>query len=427
MADTLPCRTVEFRVSPSSLRTAARLSRVKVSPILALSQRARELVAEGRDIIDLTVGEPDFDTPDEIKAAAKAAIDNGETKYTALNGEARLLSAIAQRMADRGVLTAESAVIACSGAKQVISHALEALLEPEEEVVLPAPYWTSYADMVRLKGGVPVSAPGRYDAAFGWRLDAASIEAAITPLTRWLILNTPNNPTGAGATEAELSAVAEVLRRNPHVWLLSDDIYEDLVYETPPRPFLRLHPELAGRTLLVNGASKAYAMTGWRIGWGVGPRALIGAMSSIQSQTTSAPCSISQAAALAALTGSQAPVERMRETFQARRDLLVALLDKIPGMSCPLPDGAFYAFPRISGLIGTRTMKGQVLASDVDVSTYLLDSAGVATVPGSVFGGAGHLRLSFAAKTELLTESCARIAAACAAVIEAPSHARLRS
>lgn len=410
-------------MSPSSLRTASRLSRVKVSPILALSQRARDLVAKGRDIIDLTVGEPDFDTPDEIKAAAKLAIDRGETKYTALNGETRLLSAIARRMAERGVPGSESAVIACSGAKQVISHALEALLEPDEEVVLPAPYWTSYADMVRLKGGAPVAAPGRYDPAFGWRLDAASIEAAITPRTRWLILNTPNNPTGVGATEAELAAVAEVLRRNPHVWLLCDDIYEDLVYETPTPPFLRLHPDLADRTLVVNGASKAYAMTGWRIGWGVGPKPLVAAMSSIQSQTTSAPCSISQAAALAALTGPQTAVERMREAFRARRDLLVALLDKIPGMACPVPDGAFYAFPRIEGLIGARTMKGEILASDVDVSTYLLDSAGVATVPGSVFGGPGHLRLSFATKSELLTESCARIAAACAAVVQAPTPA----
>jgi len=408
-------------LSPSSLRPASRLSRVKVSPILALSQRARELVAEGRDIIDLTVGEPDFDTPDEIKAAAKTAIDRGETKYTALNGDARLLAAIARRMADRGIHAADSAVIACSGAKQVISHALEALLESDDEVLLPAPYWTSYADMVRLKGGAPVIAAGRYDPAFGWRLDAAAIASAITPRTRWLILNSPNNPTGANATEAELAALADVLRGNPHVWILCDEIYDDLVYETPPRPFLRLHPDLANRTLLVNGASKAYAMTGWRIGWGQGPKALIAAMSSIQSQTTSAPCSISQAAALAALTGSQAAVERMRETFRARRDLLVALLDKIPGMSCTLPDGAFYAFPRIDGLIGARTMQGQVLASDVDVSTYLLDSAGVATVPGSVFGAPGHLRLSFAAKTELLTESCARIAAACAAVVEAPT------
>lgn len=410
-------------MTTSTLRPAARLSRVQVSPILALSQTARELVAKGHDIIDLTVGEPDFDTPDTIKAAAKAAIDRGQTKYTALNGDPALLAAIAERMAERGVLSGDSAVIACAGAKQVLSHALDAVLEPDDEVVLPAPYWTSYVDMIRLRGGQPVAAPGRYDPVRGWRLDPTAIAAAITPRTRWLLLNTPNNPTGAGATEAELRQIAEVLRRNPHVWLLCDDIYEDLVYGARPRPLLRLCPDLADRTLIVAGASKAYAMTGWRIGWGVGPKPLIAAMSAIQSQTTSAPCSISQAAALAAITGPQSDAARMRETFQARRDLLVGLLDKIPGMSCPRPDGAFYAFPKIAGLLGARTMKGRVLATDVDVSTYLLDSAGVATVPGSAFGGPGHLRLSFAAKTDLLTESCARIAAACAAVAEAPGIA----
>lgn len=410
-------------MSISTLRPAARLSRVQVSPILALSQKARDLVARGHDIIDLTVGEPDFDTPDTIKAAAKAAIDRGQTKYTALNGDPALLSAIGRRMTDRGVYTGDSAVIACAGAKQVLSHALEAVLEPDDEVIVPAPYWTSYIDMIRLRGGTPVIVQGRYDPLLGWRLDADAVAGAITPRTRWLLLNTPNNPTGAGATEAELAAMGEVLRRRPHVWALCDDIYEDLVYGQRPRPLLRICPDLADRTLMVGGASKAYAMTGWRIGWGVGPKALISAMSAIQSQTTSAPCSISQAAALAAITGPQSEAARMRETFKARRDLLVGLLDKIPGMSCPRPDGAFYAFPRIEGLLGARTMKGQVLATDVDVSAYLLDCAGVASVPGSAFGGPGHLRLSFAAKTELLTESCARIAAACAAVVPAPSIA----
>jgi len=403
-------------LSPSSLRVATRLKSIQVSPILTLSQRARDLRAAGRDIIDLTVGEPDFDTPEEIKAAAKAAIDRGQTKYTALNGAPELLEAIAERMIDRGVNLADQSIIACAGAKQVISHALEATLEDGDEVILPTPYWTSYLDMVRLKGGEPVAAPGRNDPRTGWRLDARSIEAAITPRTRWLILNTPNNPTGVAATDEELAQVADVLRRHPRVWLMCDDIYEDLVYGRRARPLLVSHPDLAERALAVNGASKAYAMTGWRIGWGAGPSALIAAMSIVQSQTTSAPCSISQAAALAAITGPRASVDAMRSAFRSRRDLLVSLLNEVSGMSCPTPDGAFYAFPSVRGLIGARTMKGDMLASDIDISTYLLESAGVATVPGTVFGVSGYLRLSFAAKAETLVEACARIGAACVAV-----------
>ncbi|MDP1619230.1 pyridoxal phosphate-dependent aminotransferase [Phenylobacterium sp.] len=403
-------------MSPSSLRVAKRLKSIKVSPILTLSQRARDLRAAGRDIIDLTVGEPDFDTPDDIKAAAKAAIDRGQTKYTALNGAPELLAAIAERMIDRGMNLADQSIIACAGAKQVISHALEATLEDGDEVILPAPYWTSYLDMVRLKGGEPVAAPGRHDPRSGWRLDARAIEAAITPRTRWLILNTPNNPTGVAATDEELAAVADVLRRHPQVWLMCDDIYEDLVYGRRARPLLVSHPDLAERALAVNGASKAYAMTGWRIGWGAGPSALIAAMSVVQSQTTSAPSSISQAAALAALTGPRASVDSMRSAFRSRRDLLVSLLNDVSGMTCPTPDGAFYAFPSVRGLIGARTMKGDMLASDIDISTYLLESAGVATVPGTVFGVSGYLRLSFAAKAETLVEACARIGAACVAV-----------
>jgi len=347
-------------------------------------------------------------------------MDRGETKYTALRGSAELLSAISWRMTERGVETTPAQVIACSGAKQVISNALEATLDPKDEVVLPAPYWTSYADMIRLSGGEPVAAAGRLSERRGWRLDPEAIEAAITPRTRWLFLNSPNNPTGSAATDAELAELADILRRHLHVWLLCDDIYEDLLYGPPRRPFLAAHPDLAGRTLVVNGASKAYAMTGWRIGWGAGPTALIAAMSTVQSQTTSAPCSISQAAALAALTGPQSAVVSMRDAFRSRRDLLVDLLNKTAGMSCAVPDGAFYVFPSVQGLVGGRTPQGTTLSSDVEISAYLLESAGVATVPGSVFGGAGHLRLSFAAKPALLAEACARLEAACNAVARSP-------
>jgi aspartate aminotransferase len=402
-------------------RAASRLSDITVSPILALSQRARELRREGRDIIDLTVGEPDFDTPDTIKAAAKLAIDQGQTKYTALNGSAELVSAITWRMTARGMRVGAGQVITSSGAKQVIHNALDATLDPRDEVVLPAPYWTSYADMIRLCGGRPVAAPGHWCPRRGWRVDAKAIGAAITPHTRWLFLNSPNNPTGSAMDHAELDQIAEILREHPHVWLLCDDIYEDLLYQGEIRaPFPVLHPDLASRTLVVSGASKAYAMTGWRIGWGVGPARLIAAMSTVQSQTTSAPCSISQAAAVAALTGPQDRVGTMVAAFMSRRDELVGLLNAIPGVECPSPDGAFYVFPRVERLLGARTPQGATLKSDLDLSAYLLDIAGVATVPGSVFGGPGHLRLSFAAAPAALRDACQRIAAACGDLAQAP-------
>lgn len=397
------------------LRTAARISEIGVSPILALSARARELRAQGRPIIDLTVGEPDFDTPESIKIAAKQAIDQGQTKYTALTGSNDLLSTIARRMAARGMPLDNRQIIASSGAKQVIHNAFDATLNPGDEVVLPAPYWTSYADMVRICSGRPVIAKGRWSAERGWRIDADAIARAIGPRTRWLLLNSPGNPTGSVLDEAEVDKIAAVLAANPHVWLLCDDIYEDLVYDGAVRaPLPMARPELAARTLVVSGASKAYAMTGWRIGWGIGPAPLIAVMATVQSQTTSAPCSISRAAAAAALSGPQDRRRDMVEAFRQRRDELVALLNAIPGFECPAPDGAFYVFPRIERLIGARTAAGKVLASDLDVAAHFLDVAGVAAVPGSVFGGPGHLRFSFAASPASLREACRKLAAATA-------------
>lgn len=409
-------------------RASQRISGIAVSPILALSARARALRAEGRDVIDLTVGEPDFDTPDAIKSAAKLAIDRGQTKYTPLTGSAELLSAIAWRMAARGHRVTQKQIIASSGAKQVIHNALDATLDPRSEVILPAPYWTSYADMIVLCGGRPVIAPGRVSAKRGWRIDPKAIAAAITSRTRWLLLNSPSNPTGSAMDDEELAQVADVLRAHPHVWILCDDIYEDLIYAGEARlPLPVLHPDLAERTLIVSGASKAYAMTGWRLGWGVGPAELIAGMATVQSQTTSAPCSISQAAATAALTGSQDRVEAMVCAFRSRRDELVGLLNAIPGIECPSPDGAFYVFPRIEGLLGARTPGGEVLKSDLDVAAYFLDVAGVATVPGSVFAGPGHLRFSFAAAPESLREACRRIAAAVLDLSQSPAHRPARA
>lgn len=405
----------------SRFRPAVRLSEIGVSSILTLSARARELRSHGRDIIDLTVGEPDFDTPEAIKIAAKHAIDQGQTKYTPLAGSSELLSAIAWRMAARQMPVAGNQIIASSGAKQVIHNALDATLNNHDEVVLPAPYWTSYADMIKLCGGRAITAPGQWTTERGWRVDAKAVDAAITPRTRWLLLNSPNNPSGSAMDETELAQVADVLRAHPHVWILCDDIYEDLIYDGGVRaPFPVLHPDLADRTLIVNGASKAYAMTGWRLGWGIGPANLIAAMSTVQSQTTSAPCSISQAAAAAALRGSQARLAEMVAAFRLRRDELVDLLNEIPGFECPSPAGAFYVFPRIERLIGARTAEGAVLTSDTDVSSHLLDVAGVASVPGSVFGAPGHLRLSFAAAPASLRDAGHRLARAVGALSLAP-------
>lgn len=384
----------------TGLHLSERLAGVGVSPILALSAKAGALKAAGRDVIDLTVGEPDFETPPAIRLAAMRAMEEGRTRYTPLAGTAELREAVAGRMlAAHGMPVSPDAVIACAGAKQVIHNAMAATLNPGDEVVLPTPFWSSYADIVRLEAGRPVTAAGRWDRDRGWRLDVDAVEAAITPRTRWLFLNAPGNPAGSTLDDFEMTALAAMLERHPHVWVLSDDIYEDIIFDGPKRPTLAAaFPYLAKRTLIVSGVSKAYAMTGWRLGWGVGPVALIRGMIAIQSQTTSAPCSISQAAAVAALTGPQACVTQMVQAFRGRRDYVQGRLSRLAGVECPSPEGAFYLFPRILGL-----------EDDVDLCERLLATAGVAVVPGSAFGTPGHLRISFAAAIESLRTACDRI------------------
>ncbi len=399
---------------------ASRLKAVSVSPIMALSAKAAQLRAQGQDVIDLTVGEPDFDTPEHIRAAAMRAMQAGKTRYTPLAGAPELRSAIAERTSRRhGLAITPEQTIACTGAKQVIHNALAATLEPGEQVILPAPFWTSYADMVLLEGGQPVLAPGRWDDRRGWRLDARAIEAAITPATRWILINSPGNPGGSILDAQERQALASVLERHPHVWLMSDDIYEDIAYAGAPVTLAAEHPELAERTLIVNGVSKAYAMTGWRLGWGVGPKPLIQAMTAVQSQTTSAPSSISQAAAVEALTGPQDSVSAMCHAFRERRDAIAPALGRLDGWICPAPDGAFYLFPSIHGLLGSRTPSGMVIETDQALSDYLLQDALVTTVPGSVFGTPGHLRLSFAAAMDRLIQACERIEASTGKLVRA--------
>jgi len=394
---------------------AIRLSGVKASPILALSQKAKDLRAQGRSIIDLTVGEPDFDTPPHIKEAAVRAMDAGKTKYTALAGDPDLVDALIERFQFTYGLKAERGnVIVTNGAKQAIYNAFAATVNPGDEVILLAPYWTSYADMARLEGAVVKSVSGRWSMTNGWSLDLAAIEAAISPRTRWILLNSPCNPSGSVFSKKDLDGLCDVLQRHQHVWLLSDDIYQDIAWPAPAPLFAAIHPELGDRTMVVGGVSKAYAMTGWRIGWGVGPSALIKAMTSVQSQTTSAPSSISQAAAVAALRGPQGSVEEMAAEFHARRDLVVARLNEMPGFECASPEGAFYAFPRIEDALGNLGF-----SSDTELCDYLLE-AGVAVVPGSAFGSPGFLRLSFAAAIDSLSEACERITRATTSMVEQP-------
>ena len=387
------------------------LARVKPSPTIAMTNLARELAAEGRDIISLSAGEPDFDTPAHIREAAKAAIDAGRTRYTAVDGIPELKRAIADKFArDNGLDYAPGEITVGTGGKQVLYNALMATLNPGDEVIVPAPYWVSYPDMVELAGGTPVVITAGLEA--GYRITAAQLEAAITPRTKWVILNSPSNPTGAGYAEAHLRALTDVLMRHPHVWVLADDIYEHLVFDdfrfvTPAQ----VEPRLKARTLTVNGVSKAYAMTGWRIGYAGGPAELIRAMGTIQSQSTSNPCSVSQYAALAALTGPQDYIAESRAVFQRRRDLVVSGLNQCAGIDCPTPEGAFYVYPSIAGLLGRRTPEGLEIASDADFASALLAAEGVAVVFGAAFGLSPHFRISYAAADETLVAACDRIAA----------------
>lgn len=395
---------------------ARRLSRIKPSPTIAVTQRAARLKAEGKNIIGLGAGEPDFDTPQHVKDAAKAAIDRGETKYTPVAGTLALRQAIAAKFKrDNGLdYTPEQITVGCGG-KQVLFNALLATLNAGDQVIIPAPYWVSYPDMALLADGEPmiVACP----ASVGFKLTADALQRAITPRTKWLILNSPSNPSGATYTADDLKALAEVLVAQPHVWVMVDDIYEHIVYDGFRFATLaQVEPRLKERTLTVNGCSKVYSMTGWRVGYAGGPLPLIEAMNAVQSHSTTHTSSISQAAALAALNGPHEFLKVWVATFRERRDLVVARLNAVPGLHCERPQGAFYVYPSCAGLLGKRTPAGQSLANDDDVVTYLLESAGVACVQGSAFGLSPHFRISYATATTLLEDACARIERACAAL-----------
>lgn len=399
--------------APTSFRPAQRIAAIGVSQILKIGAVAQRLKREGRPVIVLGAGEPDFDTPGHVKDAAERAIRAGQTKYTILDGTAELKAAIAEKFRrENDLVYAADEITAGAGAKQVIHNAFMATLSAGDEVILAAPYWTSYADMVRIADGTPVDVLCR--AENGFRLEAADLEQAITPRTRWLLLNSPSNPTGAAYSAAQLRPILEVLKRHPQVWLIADDIYEHLIYDG--LPFVSpaaLEPSLKSRTLTVNGVSKAYAMTGWRVGYGGGPRELIAAMAVVQSQSTTNPCSVSQAAAVAALTGPQDVLIERRTAFQRRRDLVVDALNAIDGVSCRRPEGAFYTYASCAGLIGRRTPDGTVIDSDAAFCRFLLERHDVAVVPGSCFGLAPYFRLSYATSDENLREAVTRIAKAC--------------
>ncbi|MBP6900067.1 MAG: pyridoxal phosphate-dependent aminotransferase [Burkholderiaceae bacterium] len=394
------------------------LHAVKPSPTLAIARQAAQMRRDGVDVIGLAQGEPDFATPDHINAAAKAAIDQGRTRYTDVDGTPELKAAIARKFArDNGLTYATDQISVGTGGKQVLFNALLATLDPGDEVVLPAPYWVSYPDMVRIAGGRPVEVA--CSEAQGFKITPQQLREAITGRTKWLVLNSPGNPTGAGYSAPELRALGQELLRHPQVHVLSDDIYEHLRYDGWRFASLAAEvPELHARTLTVNGVSKAYAMTGWRIGYAAGPRELIQAMATLQSQSTSNPCSIAQAAAVAALDGPHDFLAARNQVFQARLDLCLAALRSTPGLGCRRPEGAFYLFPRCEDLIGRADPHtGRPLRNDLEVTRYLLERARVAVVPGSAFGAPGHFRISFATATERLETACQRIRAACAELV----------
>ncbi len=392
------------------------LSRVKPSATIAVSQKARELKAKGKDVIGLGAGEPDFDTPDNIKKAAIDAINRGETKYTPVAGIPELRQAIVAKFKrENGLDYKPEQVIVGTGGKQILFNAFMATLNPGDEVIVPAPYWVSYPEMVAINGGTPVFVNTKIEDNF--KLTASDLEKAITPKTKWLIFNSPSNPTGSAYTEAELKALTDVLVRHPQVWILTDDMYEHLVYgdfvfTTPAQ----VEPSLYDRTLTMNGVSKAYAMTGWRIGYAAGPLQLIKAMDMVQGQQTSGACSIAQWAAVEALNGTQDFIPENKKIFQARRDLVVSILNQATGIHCPTPEGAFYVYPSCAGLIGKKTEAGKVIETDEDFVTELLEAEGVAVVHGSAFGLGPNFRISYATSDELLEEACSRIQRFCASL-----------
>src|SRR6056297_2964521 len=395
---------------------SATLSRVKPSPTIAVTTKAAEMRRAGHDVIGLGAGEPDFDTPETIRAAGIRAIEEGKTRYTPPDGIPEQKEAICAKFKrDNGLEYTPAQVSVGTGGQQILYNALMATLNPGDEDIIPAPYWVSYPDMVLLAGGEPVVVPAGIES--GFKLSAEALEAAITPRTRWFVFNSPSNPTGAGYTWDELKALTDVLLRHPHVWVLSDDIYEHVAYDgfefcTPAQ----VEPRLHDRTLTCNGVSKAYAMTGWRIGYAAGPEALIAAMRKIQSQSTSNPCTISQWAAMEALTGPQEFIAANNAVFRRRRDLVVDMLNTVDGIECPVPDGAFYVYPSIAGLIGGRTPAGRVVDSDEAFATALLEEAGVAVVFGAAFGLSPNFRVSYATSDAALEKACGWIQEFCAAL-----------
>ncbi len=392
------------------------LSRVKPSATMATDQKARELKAQGRNIISLGAGEPDFDTPENIKEAAIRAIREGKTKYTTVDGIPELKEAIAAKFArENGLSYKPSQVNVSPGGKPVIFNAMMATLNPGDEVIVPTPYWVSYPDMVLLAGGTPIFAPTT--AASGFKLKPADLEAVITPRTRWVILNSPSNPSGAAYTKDELKGLAEVFLRHPHVWILTDDMYEHLMFDDMPFWTLaQVEPALYERTLTMNGVSKAYAMTGWRIGYAAGPEPLIKLMAKVMSQSTSNPCSVSQYAAVEALNGTQDFIKPNAALFQKRRDLVVSMLNQASGLVCPTPEGAFYVYPSCEALIGRTAPSGRVIGSDKDFANELLESEGVAVVFGEAFGLSPFFRISYATSEAILEDACGRIQRFCASV-----------
>jgi aspartate aminotransferase len=398
-----------------SIESAA-LKRVKPSPTIAVSAKARALKAEGRDIISLAAGEPDFDTPDNVKAAAIQAIQDGKTKYTDVDGIPELKKAICAKFKrENGLDYKPSQINVSPGGKPVIYNAFVATLSPGDEVIIPTPYWVSYPDMVLLAGGEPVFA--QTSDATGFRLTPEALEAAITPRTKWLMINSPSNPSGAAYSRADLRALADVLLRHPHVWVLTDDMYEHLIYDGFEfATIAEVEPQLYERTLTMNGVSKAYAMTGWRIGYAAGPEALIKAMAKVESQSTSNPCSISQWAAVEALNGPQDFIKERAKAFEVRRDLVVSMLNQASGLHCPKPEGAFYVYPSCAGTIGKTTPAGVEIKTDEDFASELLSAEGVAVVHGEAFGLSPFFRISYATSADILEDACGRIQRFCASL-----------
>ncbi|PPR76080.1 MAG: Aspartate aminotransferase [Alphaproteobacteria bacterium MarineAlpha3_Bin4] len=395
---------------------AERLSAIKPSPTISVSQKARELKIAGQDVISLGAGEPDFDTPPHIIEAAKKALDDGYTRYTSVNGIPELQEAIVAKFKRENDLdySADQVHVSCGG-KSVIFNAMMASVDPGDEIIIPAPYWVSYPAIPLFFGGKPVIVD--CPAENGFKMTGEQLEAAITPKTKWLIMNSPSNPSGAGYTHDDLKELSDVLVRHDHVWVFTDDIYERLIYDNFKfTAMARVEPGLKDRTLTMNGMSKAYCMTGWRVGYAAGPVELIKAMTKIQSQSISHTAAISQVASVAALNGPQDFIAENNKVFKDRRDLVVSMLNQASGLSCPTPEGAFYVYPSCAGTIGKKTPNGNTISNDEDFVTYILESEGVAAVHGEAFGLSPYFRISYATATELLEEACQRIQRACAAL-----------